>query len=65
VADFGVFVLVEEGLEGLLHISEMDGASGETQAPVVSKGASIKAQVIYVSERKRRLALTLCDDDTS
>lgn len=63
VADFGVFVLLEEGLEGLLHISEMDGASGEMQTPVIRKGASIKAQVIYVSERKRRLALTLCDDD--
>ena len=62
VAEFGVFILLEEGLEGLLHISEMDAAADEGQQPSFSKGAPIEAQVIYVSERKRRLALTVSDE---
>lgn len=63
VAEFGVFILLEEGLEGLLHVSEMDDSGGEAEAPSFPRGTPIDAQVIYVSERKRRLALTLYDED--
>ena len=60
VAEFGVFVLLEEGLEGLLHISELEATDGEATTAQMAKGALVEAQIIYVSERKRRLALTLC-----
>lgn len=65
IADFGIFVLLEEGLEGLLHVSELAGGEEQTPQEKPVKGAQIEAQVIYVSERKRRLALSLCHDEGS
>lgn len=62
VADFGVFVLVEEGLEGLVHVSELAELKQDESAQTLVKGAQVSAEVIYVSERKRRLALTLCKE---
>ena len=63
MADFGVFVLLEEGLEGLIHVSEIDSGDGGEAIEQMSKGKIIEAEVIYVSERKRRLSLSLCHDD--
>lgn len=65
VADFGVFVLLEEGLEGLLHVSEIEAVEGENPLQRISRGARLDVQVIYVSEHKRRLALTLIGDNVS
>ena len=62
IADFGIFVLLEEGLEGLLHVSELEGAEARTALESIEKGTHIEAEVIYVSERKRRLALRLIDE---
>lgn len=63
VADFGLFILLEEGLEGLLHVSEIQSADGENPLQDIARGAPLDVQVIYVSERKRRLALTLIGDE--
>jgi small subunit ribosomal protein S1 len=59
LSDFGAFVLLEEGLEGLIHLSEM---STDSSCPdeVLSKGDRVQARVLAVSEKERRLALTLC-----
>lgn len=65
VADFGVFVLLEEGLEGLLHVSELDAVEGEDPLRRITRGTRLGVQVIYVSEHKRRLALTLMGDKVS
>jgi len=60
IAEFGVFVLLEEGLEGLLHVSEMDAEAGDIARTQIVRDALVETEVIYVSERKRRLALSLC-----
>ena len=58
VVDFGAFTLVEEGLEGLIHVSEM-AEEGKRPADVFHKGDVVHARVLSVSEAKRRLALSL------
>jgi small subunit ribosomal protein S1 len=60
VADFGAFVLVEEGLEGLIHVSEMGQEPDLQLLQVVQEGQMVKVRVLHVSEQKRRLALSLC-----
>ncbi len=62
VVEFGLFVLLEEGLEGLVHVSELEGVKERAPALAIGKGAHVEAEVIYVSERKRRLALRLIDE---
>ncbi|HSM57290.1 MAG TPA: S1 RNA-binding domain-containing protein [Candidatus Sulfomarinibacteraceae bacterium] len=59
VVDFGAFVLLEEGLEGLIHVSEMADAPPEHPTMVLSKGDSVRVRVLHVSEQERRLALSL------
>ncbi len=59
VVDFGAFVRVEEGLEGLIHVSEL--AEGQFLHPrnVVNEGQQIDARVITIDGQARRLGLTL------
>lgn len=59
IVSFGAFVMVEDELEGLIHISEL--AEGNFLHPrnVVRKGQQIQAKVLSVNGREKRLALTL------
>ncbi len=59
VVDFGAFACIEEGLEGLIHISEL--AEGHFLHPrnVVSEGDMIKARILNIDGRARRLGLSL------
>ena len=59
VVDFGAFVCVEEGLEGLIHISEL--AEGQFLHPynVVKEGDQIKARILQIDGKARRLGLSL------
>lgn len=59
VVDFGAFACIEEGLEGLIHVSEM--AEGHFLHPrnVVSEGEHIRARVLSIDAESRRLGLTL------
>jgi small subunit ribosomal protein S1 len=59
VVDFGAFACVEEGLEGLIHVSEM--AEGHFLHPrnVVSEGQRIKARILSINGQARRLGLSL------
>jgi len=58
VVDFGVFVEVEKGLEGLIHISEL--AEGNFMHPrnVVEEGDEVMAMVLEVDEENRKLSLS-------
>jgi small subunit ribosomal protein S1 len=58
--NFGVFVQVEEGVEGLVHISEMV-ADRRLNHPsdVVRVGQVVKAQVVAVDAEKRQLKLSM------
>lgn len=57
VVDFGVFVKLEEGLEGLVHISEIDWGLVDDPRNFVKVGQSIKAKIIEIKDGKISLSL--------
>ncbi|GAB1410667.1 30S ribosomal protein S1 [Desulfovibrionales bacterium] len=59
ITDFGLFVEVEEGIEGLVHVSEMSKKKIKTPKEAFSEGDTIEAKVIHVSADERRLGLSL------
>ena len=58
IADFGAFVVFEPGIEGLVHVSEMDWTN-KNVAPskVVSLGDETEVMVLEIDEDKRRISL--------
>lgn len=59
LADFGAFVELTPGVEGLVHISEMSNERVRSPGDVVKEGQSVKVNVIEVDEEKRRISLTM------
>ena len=57
IVDFGVFVKLEEGLEGLVHISEIDWGLVDDPRNFVKVGQSIKAKIIEIKDGKISLSL--------
>ncbi len=59
VVDFGAFACIEEGLEGLIHVSEL--AEGHFLHPrnVVSEGQQVQARILTIDNKARRLGLSL------
>ncbi|MBI5544318.1 MAG: 30S ribosomal protein S1 [Deltaproteobacteria bacterium] len=58
-ADFGAFVEIEPGIEGLVHISELSNERVETVASVVKAGDEIEVQVLDVNTRDRKVSLSV------
>lgn len=61
--EFGVFVKLEEGLEGLVHISEMDWALVENPKTRFRTGEAVKVKVIEVKEDKVSLSIKALMED--
>jgi small subunit ribosomal protein S1 len=59
ITDFGLFVEVEEGIEGLVHVSEMSKKKIKSPKEAFNEGDAIEAKVIHVSADERRLGLSL------
>ncbi len=59
MTDFGVFVEVEEGIEGLVHVSEISNKKIKTPSELFKEGVTIQAKVIHVSAEERRLGLSI------
>jgi small subunit ribosomal protein S1 len=59
ITDFGLFVEVEEGIEGLVHVSEMSRKKIKNPKEVFQEGQDIQAKVIHVSADERRLGLSI------
>jgi len=57
--DFGVFVQLEEDIEGLVHISELSTERVEDPRKIVEEGQEVKAEVLSVDPQERRLALSI------
>lgn len=55
--DFGVFVRLEEGLEGLVHISEIDWGLVENTRALFKVGDKVKVKVIEVKDDKISLSI--------
>jgi small subunit ribosomal protein S1 len=58
VTDFGIFVQLEEGIEGLVHISEISKEKIQTPVGMFNVGDILKAMVISVSSDDRKIALS-------
>jgi len=61
--EFGVFVKLEEGLEGLVHISEMDWALVENPKARYKPGEAVKVKVIEIKDEKISLSIKALLDD--
>ncbi len=61
--DFGVFVKLEEGLEGLVHISEMDWALVENPKARYKVGDRVRVKVIEVKDGKVSLSIKALQED--
>ena len=60
IKDYGCFVEVDDGIEGLVHRSEMDWTNQNVNpASLVSKGDTIEVQVLSIDLEKRRISLGL------
>ncbi|MGA7291319.1 MAG: 30S ribosomal protein S1 [Terriglobales bacterium] len=60
IADFGAFVELEPGVEGLIHISEMSWAKRvRTPSDVVKPGETVEAVILGVNAAERRISLGL------
>ncbi len=58
--EFGVFVEIEDGVEGLIHISEIEGSKNqEISADIYEVGIAIECVVLSVDEMNRKLSLGL------
>jgi small subunit ribosomal protein S1 len=60
ILPFGAFARLEEGLDGLIHVSEM-GPIGETVKPadVVREGQQVRVRILQVDSDRQRLGLSL------
>jgi small subunit ribosomal protein S1 len=63
VTNFGAFASLEDGVEGLIHISELSEGSFSHPRNVVHEGEKLRARVISVDSHARRLALSLRQDE--
>ena len=61
--DFGIFVKLQDNLEGLVHISEMDWALVENPKSVYKIGEKIKVKVIEVKDGKISLSIKALKDN--
>jgi small subunit ribosomal protein S1 len=59
VTDFGVFVQLEEGIEGLVHVSEISRDKIKTPVGMFNVGDTLKAMVINVSADDRKIGLSV------
>ncbi len=58
IADYGCFVEIEEGVEGLVHVSEMDWTNKNVHpSKVVNLGDEVEVMVLDIDEERRRISL--------
>ena len=58
LADYGCFVEIEEGVEGLVHVSEMDWTNKNVHpSKVVQVGDEVEVMVLDIDEERRRISL--------
>ena len=58
IADYGAFVEIEDGVEGLVHTSEMDWTNKNIHpSKVVSMGDEVEVMVLDIDEERRRISL--------
>lgn len=63
IVDYGAFVEFDQGLEGLVHISELDWKLIEDPHNVVSKGEKVKAKIIDIEDDQISLSIKALKED--
>ena len=61
IHDFGAFMELEPGVEGLIHVSEMSNERVNSPADVVSEGQEVIAEIISMDREERKIGLSLKD----
>ncbi|MCU0664587.1 MAG: 30S ribosomal protein S1 [Myxococcota bacterium] len=59
ITDFGAFVELEPGIEGLVHVSEMSNEHVDDPHKVVAEGQTVKAEVISIDPGERKIGLSM------
>ncbi len=59
VTDFGVFLEIEEGIEGLVHISELRKEKVKSASEVCKEGDELEAMVIHLDPKERKIGLSV------
>lgn len=59
IADYGAFVKIEDGLNGLIHISELSHNLVKNPSDIVKEGQDVEVMIISISNDDRHLGLSL------
>src|SRR5260221_6390472 len=59
VLDFGAFVELEKGIEGLIHVSEISDARVEDPREILKQGQDVKAEIITIDTVERKIGLSM------
>jgi small subunit ribosomal protein S1 len=59
VTDFGVFLEIEEGIEGMIHVSELSKERVNAPADVAQVGQELTAMVLKVNKKDKKIALSI------
>jgi small subunit ribosomal protein S1 len=59
ITDFGAFVRLEEGVEGLVHVSELDWGHVAHPRDVLEEGQAVQVKVLNADEGERRISLSI------
>lgn len=63
IVDFGAFIKFGEGIEGLIHISELDWSLVSNPSDILEEGEEIEAKIINISDGKVFLSLKALKED--
>jgi small subunit ribosomal protein S1 len=61
IVKFGAFARLEDGLEGLIHISEMDCSDNLLPKDLFEKGQDVQVEIVLVDPERQRMSLRLID----
>jgi small subunit ribosomal protein S1 len=59
ITDFGVFMELEDGIEGLIHVSELSDEKVDNPADLVKMGETLTAMVINIDPKERKIGLSV------
>jgi len=59
ITDFGVFVEIEEGIEGLIHLSEIDDLQGKNLSEVFKVDDPVQVVILNIDEKDKRIGLSI------
>ena len=59
ITDFGVFVELEPGIEGLIHVSQLPKDKDGDSLKAYRVGDEIQAEIVHVSQKDKRIGLSV------